>query len=334
MKLWTFSKLAHQHILKKHNRETLQQSSGKVTRGKNVFLLSHKRDTKVPAWPETPTSLPRLSLSGNAQTSRRHVWRSPPPCLRMSANSLILSLRDSSVSWVCQPPALVSLPSLNPNCFGKRCCRWDRGKTSAVTPPLLVLTETTDIIGTHILNEPTHTHTHIYTLSHTHNPYTSSAKASKHTNIKSLSSFQHPSPLSFFLPFGSRHQSAQVQSLWWCYPHWCHNKSGVLPLPSLLLLCSCVHAAPGIHNGRLSAQRRQTVFNSPESQCSDYSYAGTIGTGCSGTAQPLEGAGLKRRDAGERGDGAGRKSDCAGRGADPLYSSMGFRWMAAHAQAL
>lgn len=125
MKLWTFSKLAHQHITMKRNREMLQQSSEKVTRGKNVFLFSHQRDTKVPAWPETPTSLPRLPLSGNAQTSRRHVWRSPPPCLCMSADSLILSLHDSSVSWVCQPPALVSLPSLNPNCFGKRCCRWE-----------------------------------------------------------------------------------------------------------------------------------------------------------------------------------------------------------------
>lgn len=82
----------------------------------------------------------------------------------MSANSLILTLHDSSVGSVCQPSALVSLSSLDLNRFGKQSLRYDRGKTSAITPPSLVLTETPYIIDAHILDETTRTHACTYSL--------------------------------------------------------------------------------------------------------------------------------------------------------------------------
>lgn len=115
-------------------------------------------------------------------------------CLCVSADSLILSLHDSSVSSVCQPSALVSRFSLNPNCFGKQSRRGDRGNTSAITPPSLVLTETTDIIGTRILDETTHTHTHANTI----NKFPSHSYTSKHTHRLNPPLLVQP-PSSFFL---------------------------------------------------------------------------------------------------------------------------------------
>lgn len=74
-------------------------------------------------------------------------------------------------------------------------------------------------------------------------------------------------PSSFYLSFGSQHQSAQVQSLWWCYPHWCHKKylsSLTLSSPALHLLCSSLHSAPGIPDSQHSPVSGQTAFNSPD----------------------------------------------------------------------
>lgn len=189
----------------------------------------------------------------------------PASCLCVSANSLILSLHNSSVSSVCQPSALVSRFSLNPHCFGKQSQHGDRGNTSAITPPSLVLTETTDIIGTHILDETTHTHTHANTI----NKFPSHSYTSKHTHIRLNPPPLVQPPSSFFLSFSSQHQSTQVHSLWWCYPHWCHKKYLFFsyPLsspPPVYLLCSSLQSAPGIPNSRLSSQSRQTAFNSPD----------------------------------------------------------------------
>lgn len=115
----------------------------------------------------------------------------------MSANSLHASsvaLRSS----VCQPPALVTLSSLNLNRFGKRSRRYDRGKTSAVMPPSVVLT---DIIETHMLDETTHAHT---------NPQIPHTQANTHTHIEPPSPCL---PLSFFLSAASINQQKSLLSL-------------------------------------------------------------------------------------------------------------------------
>lgn len=80
---------------------------------------------------------------------------------------------------------------------------YKRGKTSA-TPPSLEPTETADI-----------TETHNWIRQHTH----MISKLPIHSQIGEYT-LQRTHPLP---SLGSQHQSAHVQSLWWCYTQWCHH---------------------------------------------------------------------------------------------------------------
>lgn len=93
--------------------------------------------------------------------------------------------------------------------------RWYKwGKTSA-TPPSLEPTETADFTETHNWSDNTHT----YDLEIPHTLTDRRVHPPTHT---------HPPP-----SLGSQHQSAHVQSLWWCYPQWCHHmyRSPLTPSP-------------------------------------------------------------------------------------------------------
>lgn len=147
-------------------------------------------------------------------------------CLCVSTGSLIHSHHDSSATLRFESVSLLyslTPPRWVPIALGSSSWHYDRGKTSAVTPPSVVLTETTDIIHiilTHMLGETTHTRTH--TCMHT--IQFSNAPAS-HRQVNTHNDSPSSWPPSFlFLSFGSQHQSAEVQCLWWSYPYWYHMK--------------------------------------------------------------------------------------------------------------
>lgn len=78
-------------------------------------------------------------------------------CLCVSTGSLIHSHRDSSATLRFESVSLLyslTPPRWVPIALGSSSWHYDRGKTSAVTPPSVVLTETTDI--THMPGETTH----------------------------------------------------------------------------------------------------------------------------------------------------------------------------------
>lgn len=317
----------------RRNREMLQQSSEKVTRDKNVFLFSHKRDTKVQAWPETPASLPCLPLSGNAQTSRRHVWRSPPPCLRTSADSLILSLHDSSVSWVCQPPALVSL-----------------SESQLLWEAVLPLRQRQNISSNatfagadwdywhHRDTHPewTNTHTHLYTLTHTIHTRLRQKQANTQTlNPPALSNIL-PLFLSFFLLAASinQHKSSPCDD---AILTDVTTKVAFSPYPLSSSSLPALQLCP-----RGTRDPPQPALSPEEANCLQQSWI---------TMQWLQlrryywhrlqwhhsasgGSRIKEeRRWRERTWGREEVRLCRTR-ADPLYSSMGFHWTAACAQAL
>lgn len=74
-------------------------------------------------WPGTRVTLPHpLLFSCRSADIKAESLEKPVSHLCVSADSLIHSLHDflsRALSWACQPPALVSLSSLNPNHFGK-----------------------------------------------------------------------------------------------------------------------------------------------------------------------------------------------------------------------
>ncbi len=170
-------------------------------------------------------------------------------------------LTDPLTSWLlsgarssaCQPPALVSLSSLNPNRFGKQSRRYDRGKTSATTPPSAVLTETTDIIETHTLDGWDNTRTHTYIHAHTIYKFPSYSYTSKHTHWIPL---PLPTLLPLFLSAACINQQKSslcgdvilIDGTW----------SIFRPFPSLRFLSTC--------SADLSTQRRGSQTQLTNSQ--------------------------------------------------------------------
>lgn len=230
----------------------------------------------------------------------------------MSANSLILSLHDSSVGSDCQPSALVSLSSLDLNRFGKQSLRYDRGKTPAITPPSLVLTETPYIIEAHILDETTRTHACTCSLQI---PQSLIHMQHIHTHEIHL---PLPNLLPLFFIFLSaasinQHKFSLCDDAIFTEV----TRSIFLPLtlssPALHLLCSSLHSAPGIPDTQHSPVSSQTAFNSPDHNAVTIATQVLLAEGVAALSGLWEALGMRTemRCWRGRGDGAERKGNCA-----------------------
>lgn len=249
---------------------------------------------RLPPFSSLSSLLPSLSVvSDNAQVSKKLLL----PLERRLTDPLT---PDSSVALKVESVSLLhSLASLLwiPIALGSRSRRYGAGEPSAVTAPLVVLTETTYIIETHMLDDSTHTHTHnLLTLP---------------SNSKTTKQMLNCSPPSSFFrqPASISRSPASPVVLSFLTPHEVSSSSFSLAFLSIFL-CTSVPSASGIPHGAkkrpaLTLEQKNCLQQS-WSECSDYSYAGIIGEPAVAQRGLLGELGKRQR---MRGDGAERKTE-------------------------